>query len=425
MTWPRRVTYGLWAVSAALLVLTFIAVRDKGDPAGAWVVGGVVLCSAIPFTAGHLVTRHDPSNWVGPWLTAAGANIILQMAHGTWAEALAEPPSGLMASAELLNLTQGIWMGWFLPFAMVLLLFPDGRPADTWGRRTAIALPALVVAFNLLLAIAPGPLTPPLPDWPRPFGTHWIGYACIPVLIAFYAALVAAALSTRRRYRAADTDLERSRLRWMFLSCLSVPATILLCWAGYLLTGTPIVALGGLVAMNVAIPTATLIAMLRHDLYDVDKALVATAAYSTLAFGVVASYAVLSAVIGRALGGDSATAAVISTVIVMIALLPARSLLLRVLGRRLHPRRERGVEAVRSLVTAVHAGDDQPERLEQVLRDGLRDPGLRVGYQHDLRRRRPEPRSGTGQHPDHVGGQRRRGDPPRGRGCRHPRRGRA
>ncbi|HQX88371.1 MAG TPA: hypothetical protein PLE20_12095, partial [Ornithinibacter sp.] len=120
MTWPRRVTYGLWAVSAALLVLAVIAVRDKGDPAGAWVVGGVVLCSAIPFTAGHLVTRHDPSNWVGPWLSAAGANIILQMAHGTWAEALAEPPSGLVASAELLNLTQGIWMGWFLPFAMVL-----------------------------------------------------------------------------------------------------------------------------------------------------------------------------------------------------------------------------------------------------------------------------------------------------------------
>ena len=85
MTWPRRATYGLWAASAALLVLAFLAVRDKGHPADAWVVGGSILCSAIPFTAGHLVTRHDPSNWVGPWLTAAGANIILQMAHGTWA----------------------------------------------------------------------------------------------------------------------------------------------------------------------------------------------------------------------------------------------------------------------------------------------------------------------------------------------------
>jgi signal transduction histidine kinase len=380
MTWPRRVTYLLWAVSGALLVLAVMAVRDKGDPAGAWLVGGVVLCSAVPFAAGHLATRHDPANWVGTWLTAAGANIVLQMAHGTWAEALAAPPSTLASSAELLNLTQGIWMGWFLPFAMVLLLFPDGHPVDALARRTAIALPLLAVAFNVLLAVAPGPLAPPLADWPRPFGTHWIGYATIPVLIAFYAGLVAAALSTRRRYRAAATALERERLRWMFLACLTVPATILLCWAGFLLTGTPIVALGGLVAMNVAIPAATLVAMLRHDLYDVDKALVATAAYSTLVFGVVAAYAVLSAVLGRALGGDSTTAAVLATVVVMIALLPARSLLLEVLGRRLHPRRARGVAAVRLFVGAVHAGDDEPERLEEVLRVGLRDPGLRVGY---------------------------------------------
>mgnify|MGYP006355981135 CR=1 FL=1 len=215
MTWPRRVTYGLWAVSGVLVVLAVMAVRDKGDPAGAWLVGGVVLCSAIPFAAGYLVTRHDPQNWVGPWLTAAGANIVLQMAHGTWAEALAEPPSDLVASVELLNLTQGIWMGWFLPFAMVLLLFPDGHPFDALGRRTAIALPLLVVAFNLSNAIVPGQPTPPLADWPRPFGTQCIGYAAAPALIAFYAGLVAAALSSRRRYRAASTALERSRLRWM------------------------------------------------------------------------------------------------------------------------------------------------------------------------------------------------------------------
>lgn len=130
MPWPRRVTHLLWAVSVVLVVLTVVAVRDLGDPAGAWIVGGTVLASGVPFAAGFLAVRHDPRNWVGPWLTAAGANILLQMAHGNWADALAALPSDLAASAELLNLTQGIWMGWFLPFAMVLLLFPDGRPND-------------------------------------------------------------------------------------------------------------------------------------------------------------------------------------------------------------------------------------------------------------------------------------------------------
>jgi hypothetical protein len=58
----------------------------------------------------------------------------------------------------------------------------------------------------------------------------------------------------------------------------------------------------------------------------------------------------------------------------MIALLPPESLLLRLLGRRLHPRRERGVEAVQALVTDVHAAPREPEELESVLRDGHARP---------------------------------------------------
>ncbi|MCA0337553.1 MAG: histidine kinase [Actinobacteria bacterium] len=268
MPWARRTTFLLWGVSVALLALTVVAVRDLAEPAGTWIVGGTVLASLVPFAAGWLATRHDPANWVGTWLTAAGTNILLQMAHGNWADALAAAPSDLPASAVLLNLTQGVWMGWFVPFAMVLLLFPDGRPADRRARRTVFALLGSVVAFNLLLAVAPGPLMPPLQDWPRPFGEHWVGYGSIPALLVFYGSLVMAALATRRRYRAASDEVARARLRWMFLTCLTVPATILLCWAGYLLTGTPVVALGGLIAMNVAIPAATLVAMLRHELHD-------------------------------------------------------------------------------------------------------------------------------------------------------------
>ena len=370
----------LWACSVALVPVAVVAALDLGGVSETWWVAGAVLTAGVPFAAGYLAIRHEPANWVGTWLTAAGTNVVLQMAHGTWAEALAAAPSDLHGSAALLNLTQGIWMGWFLPYAMVLLLFPDGRPVDSFARRTATALPALVVAFNILLAVAPGDLMPPLADWPRPFGVHWVGYAVIPVLAAFYAALVLAALATRRRYRAAGDEAERARLRWMFVACISVPATILMCWAGYLLTGTPVVAVAGLVAMNVAIPAATLIAMLRHDLYDVDRAVVASAVYPLLAFLVVALYAGLSAVLGHALGGGSTLPAVLSTVVAMLVLLPARTLLLQVLGRWLHPRRARGMAAVRSLVTAVHAGVEEPECLEDVLRAALRDPGLRVGY---------------------------------------------
>ena len=94
--------------------------------------------------------------------------------------------------------------------------------------------------------------------------------------------------------------------------------------------------------MNIAIPAATLVAMLRHDLYDVDRAVVAAAVYPVLAFLVVAGHATVSSAVALAVGADSTAPAVLATVVVVVLLLPARALLLRFLGRRLHPRRGRG-----------------------------------------------------------------------------------
>ena len=96
-------------------------------------------------------------------------------------------------------------------------------------------------------------------------------------------------------------------------------------------------------------PAATFVAIMRHDLYDVDRAIVLAGVYALLALGVVAGYAAISVLLGRALGAESVTAAVVATVAVMLALLPARSFLLRVLGRRLHQRRTAGLDAVAAL----------------------------------------------------------------------------
>ncbi|WP_456300392.1 sensor histidine kinase [Tessaracoccus coleopterorum] len=166
----------------------------------------------------------------------------------------------------------------------------------------------------------------------------------------------------------------------MLLAAGLLPVTLVLCWVGYLVTGGPEPVVVGLVAFNVAMPAATFVAILRHDLYDVDRAIVLAGVYSILTVGVLVGYATVSAVLGRTLGADSVTAAVVATVVVMLALLPARSFLLRVLGRRLHPRRAAGLDAVAALAERVGAGRDEPERLDEVLREALRDDGLRVGY---------------------------------------------
>lgn len=395
MSVPRAklVTIVLWPISAALWVLAVIATVDLGGRSAVAELALSLLAAAAPFVAGYLVIRHDPANWVGTWLTAAGANVALQMAHGTWQEALADPPTSLPGSAVLLVLTQGVWMGWFIPFAMVLALFPDGRPAGRMGRSTTIALCVIPVAFNLLLSIQPGALMPPLDDWPRPLGTHWVGYGALLILPVFLVTLVAAARSVARRHREAATDTERSQLRWMMLAAAGVPGTLVMCWIGYLVVGGPGPVVAGLVFINVAIPAATLVAMLRHDLYEVDRAIVQAWAYGILTAGVLAVYAGTAALVGRGLGEDSTTAAVTSTVVVMLLLRPAHRRLVRVLTRRFNPREAAGLSAIADLTAAVHAGERSPEELEAALREALRDEALTVGYR----------RRGTGDHLDRAG----------------------
>lgn len=378
--WPKRVAVALWVATGMLAALGAWASFTNGRRFDVLVYALSITTAGVPLIAGLLVIRHDRDNWVGTCLTAAGTAIVLINAHGAWQDALAADPSSLPASPLLFVLTQGVWMAWFVPYALAIALFPDGRPWGRLGRFSVIGLIAIPVLFNLLTSVVPGPLMPPLEDWPRPLGTHPIGYVSLGLLPVFLAALIGAGVSLWRRHRATRDSRAQAQLRWMLLASTAVPATLVLCWLGYLVTGGPTPVVIGLIAMNVFIPAATLIAMLRHDLYDVDRAVVLTGAYAVLAAGVLVTYAVVSGVLGRALGAGSVTAAVAATVAVMVALLPARAFLLRVLGRWFHPRREAGLRAIHELGERVNDGTAQPELLERTLRTALRDNTIRVGY---------------------------------------------
>ena len=380
MPWPKRIVVALWVATGLCTVLGAWA----SVAAGRGFDYGVFLLSAgtavVPLVAGWLVIAHAPDNWVGASLTSGALAIMLINAHGTWQEALASDPGSLPSSTHFWVLSQGVWMAWFVPHALTISLFPDGRPRGRVGRWSVVGLLVVPVLFNLLTAVIPGPLMPPLDDWPRPFGTHWVGYGSLALLPVFLAALVGSAVSLFRRHRELESAGARAQVRWMLLGAAVVPATLVLCWAGYLVWGSVVPLVVGLVAMETLVPVAALVAMLRHDLYDVDRAIVLAGTHAVLALGVVGGYAFVSALVGRALGADSVTAAVVATAAVAVVLLPARAFLLRVLGRWLHPRGAAGVAAVRDLADRVNTGAGEPEELEAVLRVALRDPGLRVGY---------------------------------------------
>ena len=333
---------------------------------------------------GLLVVRRRPGNRVGALLVAVGAVPCLIFGREVYSAAAGRVP-GLPDSTVLVALEQGAWMWWYVPVALLVLFFPDGRlPGPRW-RWVAIGLPAVAVAFMLLVARDPAPFPPPYETAPHALGT-WspdvvpamtvAALALLPVLLGL---LVATAWSAVVRSRTADA-VGRAQLRWLALGGLLVPATLLLCWTSYLLLDGADLVLLGLALTYLGLPAAVAVAILRHDLYDIDRLLSATATYALVTGGLLAVWTAVVAGTGLLLGGESTVVAVVVTALAAVAVAPLRTRLQRRVDRRLYPVRWAALAAVDDLRSRVDAGTARPEELQDVLATALRDPDLRVGY---------------------------------------------
>ena len=261
-----------------------------------------------------------------------------------------------------------------------MLIFPTGRLLTSRWRAVLIGLPLVVVIFNLMSAMAPGPYADPFPDSPKVLGTSEVaGYIAIGCLPIFLALLVASVASMVHRYRRAGTE-EKLQLRWMAVAGLTVPLTLLVCWLSYLLVGKADLVVFGLVAMYLAIPAAAAIAIVRSRLFDVDQLLIRGAVYAGFAVLLVAALGLVSGLAGWWLGRDSVALAVAVTVLVLLGCLPLRRRAERRVAAWLFPDRDQALRSLEQLQADVHAGARPPEALEQTLQDALRDPALRVGY---------------------------------------------
>jgi signal transduction histidine kinase len=347
----------------------------------AWAaLGGLV--AALSATLGVVVARHARDNVVGALLALVGLGVAWTAAREIGWRLLAEHPDKAASLNWLVAVLaeSSIWL--FVALALLLLLFPDGRlPGRRWR-----AVPPLLIAAAFVHhaygAFDPAPYATPLQDVPHPFGKppfvfDLLGFVADLTVLAM---LIACAASVVVRYRRAD-DLRRRQLKWLALAGVGVPGFIVVCLTEVVVTGQAgWASLAVALATGLGIPVATAIAMLRHDLYDVDKALAATVSYGLITAALLAVFAVASFAGGLLLGRDSTAAAAAATALCAVALSPLRHGLQRRVDRRLYPLRRAGLAAIADLERDVHAGVARPEQLADRLRGALRDPGLRVGY---------------------------------------------
>lgn len=381
MPQPRHVAVAITALTCAVLFGAGLLAAAEPTAAGLLTVAIVLLVSTTAGSIGVAVAlRAD--NAAGAYLALLALTAALTAATDLGARFLAARPATADRWVGVIAVMSE--SGWWVLVAVGLLLlhFPDGRlPTARWRWAAACLLVGGIV-IQSHGAVQSAPFRPPLGSVPRPFGPPpiWLENLSMLATVAVLALLTAAVWSLVRRHRG-ESPAERRRLRWLAVAGVLVAAFPLVCLVEIALWGRPlwlsaVVGLTGLVA----VPAAVGVGILRPDVYDVDRALAETVTWFGVSGLLLTGYAAVTTAVGVALGRDSPAVAAVAAALAALALAPLRRRVQRIVDRRLNPVRRSVETAVETLQREVAAGSSDPERLEAVLRESLRVPGLRVGY---------------------------------------------
>lgn len=382
MSWTSRAaTISAAIAGLALVVGAGLAALEPGWATGVRLAFGVAV-STLFVGLGLVVVRRQVGAVVGLLLTVLGLLVaVIQAKEVGWQVLAARPDTALRLNWLIAVLQESAWavVGCAV---LVLLYFPDGRlPSRRW-RFVPVVLVATVAAAQVEGALVADPFLAPLEDVPRPFAPPpgWLGAVLLASFIVMLITFVACAAAPVIRWRRAGRQ-ERQQLKWLALAGLGIPAYPLLCLAEIVAFGRPvwfsaIVGLSGLVG----VPLAVWLAIVRHDLYDVDRALAGAVTWVVVSGGLVGLYGVVSGVVGLAVGRGAPAAVAAGVVLAALALSPLRARVQRQVDRRLYPLRRAAFDAIDELLGDVAVGRSRPEALEERLRPALRDPGFRVGF---------------------------------------------
>ncbi len=380
MTWARRVTVGIALLAAGHVLAAVLLVA--GDPTYRTGLAIAIALTVVPLASGLsiLVAQRTEGAVVGSLLGLLSLAVAHVVAKEVWLQWLATSGDAGDWAWLVAWTAEDAW--WVLGiFGLLLLYFPDGRlPSRRWVWVPPV-LVFSVAAAQIYGAFDDVPFRAPLQDLERPFSEPpWVVEVFGVALVLMLPLFVACTVSLFLRFRRADR-IQRQQIKWLALAGIGVPLYPVLCLLEIVVWGEPqwfSAAVG--IASLVATQAAAAIAVLKHDLYDVDKALAVAVTWGTLTALLLGVYATASSVAGVAVGRESEAGAAIGTAAAALVLLPGLRAVRGFVDARMYPLRRAALASVDDLHRDVSAGLARPERLQPVLREALRDPGLRVGY---------------------------------------------
>jgi signal transduction histidine kinase len=383
----RRVRAGVWlavSITAVALVAQAVVVTVAGNSGERWAVLLALVIGAGSNALGFLVIRREPANVTGLLLSALGGAYALTTLVDVYGAAREHRSGGvpqLPDSVPALFMTLWVWL--YTVILLLVLFFPNGRlPSSRW-RWVVGAVVTVAFAIELLMPVLPGPYAPPFDAVNHPFGvvSESLGQVLSAVLFPLFVLLGILCLAAAwTRYRRGDAKL-RAQLKWFALAVVvGVPCIVGLSWVGYWVLGTHDLAGIGFSLVAASLPVATAVAIFRHDLYDIDRALSVTITSVAALGGLGIVFGLATFAAGFVVGQGSRTAAAAVTAVVGLAGIPLFGSLRRMVDRWVYPLRFDTLKAITDLRTGIDAGHAAPEQLEDVLRVALHDDRLQVGY---------------------------------------------
>jgi signal transduction histidine kinase len=345
-----------------------------------WQVALAGLAGAPGVVLGLLLLLRGP-RVVGALLVALGL-LPLTLLSPDPTVAGGSPPHGLGLLLAVATVAGWVWL--YVPPALLAAYFPDGRLGRGWW----VVLPAgwgvFLVAFHVAVALDPGnyggragqiPGSPPV-EVPR-----WVDSVLgVGSLVLLLALLVGSVIRVVVRFRRGEEVVQR-QLKWFALSILLLPIVLIVTWAAYLLTDVAdVVVVVGLLLVFVSVPVSVAVAVLRHDLYDVDRLVSRAVAYTVLTGGLVAVFAAVTVGVGVVVGRGSDLAIAAATLICAAGFGLLRRRVQAVVDARFDRGRRDALARLDRFLDEVRDGRAEPEEVESALRQALHDPGIRVVY---------------------------------------------
>ncbi|MFB6784618.1 histidine kinase [Streptomyces sp. NPDC056352] len=355
--------------AATAVALGAVAVGFMG---GTPTTASAGLGASVAVAAGWVVLRRQPGNPVGPALAWSSACVALVLSNDVLAaSAYTRHPLPLAGIAK--QWWVGCWPVNLAGVLALLLLFPDGR----LGGRLWRALPWTYAAATLGMIVS---------EWggrqvDGQIAGVWSGPREVIGTVSMSlvgACLILAVASQVVRYRHGD-QRRREQIRWLLLAGAAV-VTLLI--AGWVLQSLGVVIgfayapfLSGIVVL---LPAAVGVAVLRHDLFDVDRLLGEGTAWVITLVVSAGIYSLVVATLGYAVAAGTGLGNAAAVFLTALPLLPLQRHVAGWVGRFVDRDRHVAVAEVERFAADVRTGRRQPEEIEEVLRLAQRDPLLRI-----------------------------------------------